>query len=388
MLLPAIVSLAFSLLLFFSSLGSESSADPDELVRLPKGNEFWVPGTHHHNAKNKMKNLRIAPYRALPSVPRRSPSAFKYMRSQPRGKRLCAAPEDDIIAAQAASLIDEMVRDVFSDLFVSSSARYLLDESSDGGENVGFGEDGEPNELKLILEKVVSSRLDSMPAAIVPMIDAYLLALTSDEGATTNDDIVKVLVLLKEQILEQVESSMPAEVQELQRLVDAADRETRAVVYRAMTSSSDLLESCSRLLRQLEEEPQLDTRLLLKLVVIRHELQKLDGDSNARNPFIPMGKIPSEDLKTTEKLVAEAHEARRREMLEEYILSEDGRPGRLLDSMTALIEESGTDAAQALFKLREALVETCERVSGLMTSSAPPAAKNARSSNDDDGFRP
>jgi len=34
-------------------------------------------------------------------------------------------------------------------------------------------------------------------------LDSYLLALTTEQGATSNDDIVKVLVLLKEQILEQ-----------------------------------------------------------------------------------------------------------------------------------------------------------------------------------------
>ena len=281
-----------------------------------------------------------------------------------------------------------MVREVFKELFVSSSARYLLEGSPKVGGEVG-GEVHGPNELQDILSRVVSPRLDTMPAAVPAMIDQYLLSLQSDYGSTSNDDIVKVLILLKEQILDLIESSMPAQVRDLQRLVDA-DSSARADIYRAMTSSGGLLESCSRLLRQLEEDtPLLDARLLLKLVVIRHELQRLDGDANARNPFIPMGKIPGEDLKVVEGLVADSAEGRRQEIVEAYLLSEDGRPGRLMDTLAALAEESGEKERQKLLRLQDTVVEVCEGLLASMPSSSTPSSSTPSSSDDpDEGFLP
>jgi len=288
---------------------------------------------------------------------------------------------------RAATQVDEMVREVFNELFISSSARYLL-EGSPVVEGEGEREGNDSNELGGILSKVVSPRLDTMPAAVPAMIDQYLLALQSNYGSTSNDDIVKVLILLKEQILDLIESSMPAQVRDLQLLVDAQDSSARADLYSAMASSEELLESCSRLLRQLEEDtPMLDARLLLKLVVIRHELQRLAGDANAKNPFISMGKIPGEDLKVVEVLVAELDAGRRREKVEAYIVSEGGRPGRLMDTMVALAEESGEDAAQKLHDLLNIVVDVCEGLLASMPSSRA-LTRIPPSNDDDDDFRP
>ena len=161
-------------------------------------------------------------------------------------------PDKEMISA--ATQVDEMVREIFNELFVSSSARYLLEGSQADGND-------ESNELGEILSKVVSPRLDTMPAAVPAMIDQYLLALQSNYGSTSNDDIVKVLILLKEHILDRIEASMPAEVRDLQRLVDAQDARARADIYSITASSAELLESCFRLLRQLEEDtPMLDAR--------------------------------------------------------------------------------------------------------------------------------
>jgi hypothetical protein len=287
-----------------------------------------------------------------------------------------ATPSDDAAAEQAASFIDEMVRETFEGLFVSSSARYLLEESGDRNPK-------DRNELKEILSGVVSPRLEAMPAAVIPMIDAYLLALTSDEGATTNDDIVKVLIVLKEFIIQEVEAKMPESVRLLQQAVDAVDREARAQVYSAASSLStvELLESSSRLLDQLEADPQLDKRLLLKLVVIRHELRaKLkESEKAAWNRFAQLGQVPAEDLDRIEKLISETVESQKK-AVEDICLAECGQPGRLADCIAALMAESVDVGAQSLVELERTLIDACERLSSSM--------KTTETSLMDDGYRP
>lgn len=302
----------------------------------------------------------------------------------PHVVRAASGSQPDKEMISAATQVDEMVREIFNELFVSSSARYLLEGSQADGND-------ESNELGEILSKVVSPRLDTMPAAVPAMIDQYLLALQSNYGSTSNDDIVKVLILLKEHILDRIEASMPAEVRDLQRLVDAQDARARADIYGAMASSAELLESCFRLLRQLEEDtPMLDARLLLKLVIIRHELQRLDGGANAPNPFIPMGKVPEEDLKVVEGLLTESEAGRRREKVEAYLVSAGGRPGRLMDTIVALAKESVDDTAQELYNLQDTVIEVCEGLLVSLPSSRAltriPQSPNPRDA--DDGFRP
>jgi hypothetical protein len=375
-------------------LGSQSPGYLYEPIRLPKGHKLTrVPRcARTHSKTYTMRLFGVVTSRCIRVPPQTHPYAHirHVQRVATRGKPVVRAasgsqPDEEMI--RAATQVDEMVREVFNELFISSSARYLL-EGSPVVEGEGEREGNDSNELGGILSKVVSPRLDTMPAAVPAMIDQYLLALQSNYGSTSNDDIVKVLILLKEQILDLIESSMPAQVRDLQLLVDAQDSSARADLYSAMASSEELLESCSRLLRQLEEDtPMLDARLLLKLVVIRHELQRLAGDANAKNPFISMGKIPGEDLKVVEVLVAELDAGRRREKVEAYIVSEGGRPGRLMDTMVALAEESGEDAAQKLHDLLNIVVDVCEGLLASMPSSRA-LTRIPPSNDDDDDFRP
>ena len=308
----------------------------------------------------------------------------KNSRAQPSPKPV---PDQQQAAFQAAALIDEMVKETFDKLFVSSSARYLLEGSAERS-------DGEPNELTEILSDVVSPRLDSMPSIIVPMLDSYLLALTTDQGATSNDDIVKVLVLLKEQILEQVERKMPESVRRLQACVDAADREARARVYEEASSSSsslsadELLDAACRLLDQLEEDPQLDTRLLCKLVVIRSELRNRTADGQEKNRFAQLGSIPQAELDRIEKLLATVGPERVK-ALEAICEAEDGRPGLLCDCLAVLRAESVESAnvsAHPLVELERELLEVCEQLSASMTLPTTKAWKKERA--EDDGYLP
>ena len=312
----------------------------------------------------------------------------KNSRAQPSPKPV---PDQQQAAFQAAALIDEMVKETFDKLFVSSSARYLLEGSAERS-------DDEPNELTEILSDVVSPRLDSMPSIVVPMLDSYLLALTTDQGATSNDDIVKVLVLLKEQILEQVERKMPESVRRLQACVDAADREARARVYEEVSSSSsssspspsadELLDAACRLLDQLEDDPQLDTRLLCKLVVIRSELRNRSADGQEKNRFAQLGSIPQAELDRIEKLLATVGPERSK-ALEAICEAEDGRPGLLCDCLAVLRAESVESAnvsAHALVELERELLEVCEQLSASMTLPTTKAWK--KDGAEEDGYLP
>jgi hypothetical protein len=282
-----------------------------------------------------------------------------------------ATPADDEDLLASAAVVDELVKEVFQELFVSTSARYLLEEA------INSDSMDEKNELSEIMAKVVGPRLDDMPSSVIPMIDAYLASLINEDGATSNDDICKVLLMIKEHIVKEMEAMMPESVKMLQQIVDASDREARAVIFsqRNAENNRELLQSCEKLINQLEDDMDIkvDKRLLYKLVVIRSELSGLvldHSEASMRNRFVQIDSIPETDLEMIEKLMGSSSIDN---AVEEYLLGE-ARPGRLLDSMMALQSKLDAGNRDVIIRTRQAVVEACDRLSSL--------------SNDEDTFLP
>jgi hypothetical protein len=287
--------------------------------------------------------------------------------------RVCAVPqrnsgEEEI--SQAATLVDTMAREMLQELFVGSATNYVT------------GEEAMKDEVSSMLERVVSPKLDDMPPAVLPMIDAYIEAIGDEQS---NVDTLRVLLLIKGFILEKLESRLPESMQMLQRIVDAA-RDNRIQLYESAAEKEgglvDVYNSCNRLIQTIEDQSGeiVDLVLLCKLCLARYEMGSIippgDIEQTMKNRFTAIGGVPEDDSAFLKELLNVSDPMKRVHLIKSSITEQDARrPGRFIDCVVAVQQGmvSGTDTVdnEAVYaRLNDIIEETMkvlEDISGDVT---------------------
>lgn len=248
---------------------------------------------------------------------------------------------DELI--KAAELVDAMTKEMLRELFLGSATNYVT------------GEGAMDDEVKDMLDRVVSPKIDEMPPSILPMIDSFIKAVEDDSSHRGNremDDTIKVLLLIKGFILETLERTLPQSLQKLQKILDT-DRDSRLRMYEqdvVDTGDGSLLEtykSCNSLIQTIEgqEDDDIDTNFLYKLCIIRHEMSSIlpsqEIQQAVENRFTVLGGVPEDDSSFLKELVQVSDPSKRKYLILSSIKPEDTtksarRPGTFIDCIAAL----------------------------------------------------
>lgn len=247
--------------------------------------------------------------------------------------------EDELM--KAADMVDVMTKEMLRELFEVSATNYVT------------GTGAMDDEVRTMLERVISPKIEEMPSSVLPMIDSFIKALEEDARQLENtDDTIKVLLLIKGYILETLERTLPRPLQELQKILDA-DREDRVRAYEtavANTGDGSLLhvyKSCDSLIQTIEsqDDGDIDLVFLCKLCIIRHEMSSILPPEEVRksveNRFTVLGGVPEDDSSFLKELIQVSDSSKRKYLIQSSIRPDDltkniRRPGAFIDCIAAL----------------------------------------------------
>lgn len=273
----------------------------------------------------------------------RPPSTTMWRGSMRRG-------DEERMMEESATLIDTMTREMLQELFVGSAVNYVTE-----GEALH-------DEVSGMLERVVGPRIDEMPAAVLPMIDAYLEAL---DGHGDNGETARILHLIKGFVLERLEDTLPEPMKCLQEVMDA-NRDDRLQKYQEIAERGesmllDAYKACAGLIQTLEDEDEIaDLRFLSKLCLIKCEMDSIippdDLKGVVRNRFTEIGGVLEYDSGFLKELLHVQDSMKRISLIKmsiEKVGEKSIRPGRFLDCIAAvqkeMLEKQGDSDDQAVY---------------------------------------
>jgi len=247
--------------------------------------------------------------------------------------------ENELI--KAATLVDTMTKDMLRELFIGSATNYVT------------GEGAMDDEVKSMLERVVSPKINEMPPSVLPMIDSFIKTIEDDPDCQENtDDTIRVLMLIKGFILETLERTLPMSLQKLQTILDT-EREHRLRVYESSIGDTDdgslldVYKSCDSLIQTIEsqEDTDIDLVFLCKLCIIRYEMSSIlppdEIQQSVENRFTVLGGVPEDDSSFLKELIKVSDSSTRKYLIQSSIQPEDNaktirRPGTFIDCIAAL----------------------------------------------------
>lgn len=239
--------------------------------------------------------------------------------------------DDERMMQESATLIDTMTREMLEEFFVGSAVKYLTDSEA------------QSEEVNGMLERVVGPRIDEMPAAVLPMIDAYLEAL---DGHGDGGETARILLLIKGFVLEKLEDTLPEPMRQLQEIMDAS-RDDRLSKYEDIVETGlvDVYKACAGLIRTLEDAEEIaDLRFLSKLCLVRCELDCILPPGVVSNRFTEIGGVLEYDSAFLKELLHVQDSLKRMSLIKMNIENvQQGersiRPGRFLDCIAAIRKE-------------------------------------------------
>lgn len=255
--------------------------------------------------------------------------------------------DDERMMEESAALIDTMTREMLQELFVGTAVNYVTE-----GEALN-------DEVSGMLERVVGPRIDELPAAVLPMIDAYLEAL---EGHGDDGETSRILLLIKGFLLERLEDTLPEPMKCLQEIMDT-DTDGRLQTYQGIEASMllEVYKVCTSLIQTLEDADEIpDLGFLSKLCLIKCEIDSIlppdDLKGIARNRFAEIGGVLEYDSGFLKELLHVPDSMKRISLIKmsvEKVGEKSIRPGRFLDCIAAvqqeMLEKQGDSIDQAVY---------------------------------------
>lgn len=245
----------------------------------------------------------------------------------------------------AAALVDVMAKEMLRELFLGSAANYVT------------GEGAMDDEVRKMLDRVVSPKIETMPPSILPMIDSFINAIEQDpthQDGRDTDDTIRVLILIKGFILETLERKLPPSLQTLQKILDM-DRDDRLQFYQSTlggisTDESQLLDvykSCDSLIQTIEDQDDnnVDMVFLSKLCIIKYEMASILPSQQIQkvveNRFTVVGGVPEHDSSFLKELIHVSEPSKRKYLIKSSLCPDDAsestrRPGAFIDCIAAL----------------------------------------------------
>ncbi|CAD7699275.1 unnamed protein product [Ostreobium quekettii] len=187
--------------------------------------------------------------------------------------------EEELIASrvqEAARVLDDIIKDVWREMYLTSAVRYANDEEA------------LPQEDEIIAE-VVRSRLGTMEPSFLGAMDAYARNAKSVGG----DDLEGLIDKIRQEVLRQLTQRFPKEVIALERVLDVESKEERVDLIReaaqeggdSVVNPQQMRAVADQFINDLESQKDIvDRKLLAKLCLVREESRLLEMEMRFTNP--------------------------------------------------------------------------------------------------------
>eukprot|EP00798_Chlamydomonas_sp_ICE-L_P028106 gene28106-31214_t len=186
---------------------------------------------------------------------------------------------------RAAGMINEMLEEIMHELFAENAAAFLGEEDVTAAAFLGE-EDVTVSEQDAVRVTVIS-RIELLDSNFLAALNGFIQVA----GQGSDEQLLNLLVLMRDEVLEQVGNRMPAVARVLNGALMLVDKDDRLDLLRTSLSGgkgeipgSDvegLLATTSQFINDMEEQTiVIDRRLLSRLCLVREEVRWLDLETS------------------------------------------------------------------------------------------------------------
>ncbi|KAG1672207.1 hypothetical protein FOA52_002908 [Chlamydomonas sp. UWO 241] len=204
---------------------------------------------------------------------------------------------------RAAKLMEEMLEEIMSELFVEQAAAYIAPGAD------GSGRGGPPLSEADAVRSTVVQRIEFLDANFLAALNGYIDAAARDPEGPVGE-LLPLMELLRNEVLYQVALRLPPAARVLNRTLQERDKDARVGVLRTALSGGrgdvpgadggSLSTAATQFIDDMEEQDVVvDRRLLARLCLVREEVRFLGleagftGGGQAQDAASPSGSSGS-----------------------------------------------------------------------------------------------